>query len=134
MLELNRTRDQMGVLSKDVESAQHAFDVVSQRLSQTRIEGQADQSDIALLNPAVAPLEPSSPRLALNIVMSIFLGSMIGVGLSLLFEMQNRSVRSERDLVDALQVPVLGSIDWRAPAPKRSRLIDIPPLRRLRAP
>lgn len=133
VLELNRTRDQMGVLSKDVESAQHAFDVVSQRLSQTRIEGQADQSDIALLNPAVAPLEHSSPKLALNIVMAIFLGSMIGVGLSLLVEMQNRSVRSERDLVDALQVPVLGRIDWRAPAPKRSRLVNIAPLRRLRA-
>lgn len=133
VLELNRTRDEMGVLSKDVESAQHAFDVVSQRLSQTRIEGQADQADISVLNPAVAPLKPSSPKLALNIALALFLGSVLGLGLSLFAEMLKRCVRSERDLVEALQAPILGRINWTPPKPKRRSLIRVPPLRRLRA-
>jgi polysaccharide biosynthesis transport protein len=133
VLELNRTRDEMGVLSKDVESAQHAFDVVSQRLSQTRIEGQADQADISVLNPAVAPLKPSSPKLALNTALALFLGGVLGLGLSLLAEMLKRCVRSEHDLVEALQAPILGSINWTLPKSKLRGLIHVPPLRRLRA-
>jgi succinoglycan biosynthesis transport protein ExoP len=114
VLELNRTRDEMGVLAKDVESAQRAFDVTSQRFSQTKIEGQSDQSDISVLNPAVAPIEPSSPRIVLNVLASIFAGVVLGLGLALLAEVTNRHIRSEADLVEALDAPTLGMIDWAA--------------------
>src|SRR5207244_3146366 len=53
VLELNRARDELGVLLKDVDSAQRAFDAASQRFSQTRIEALSEQSDISVLNPAV---------------------------------------------------------------------------------
>lgn len=134
VLELNRTRDEMGVLMKDVESAQRAFDVTSQRLSQTRIEGQAEQSDIAVLNPAVSPILPAGPRVLLNTLLSIFLGTLLGVGLAIIIEMLYRRVRSENDLQDALQIPVFGSIDWKASKSprKKSMLSNILPRRRLR--
>lgn len=119
VLELNRTRDEMGVLSKDVESAQRAFDVASQRFSQTRIEGQSDQSDVAVLNPATPPIEPASPKILLNVLLSIFLGSMLGLGFALIMEMLDRRVRSEADLHDAVEVPVLGVVEWKAPKRRR---------------
>ncbi|TWI65149.1 chain length determinant protein EpsF [Pseudoduganella lurida] len=119
VLELNRTRDEMNVLSKDVESAQRAFEMASQRQSQTRIEGQSEQSDVALLNPAVAPLEASSPKVLLNVALSLFLGTLLGVGLCMLAEMFDRRVRSETDLTDIADVPVLGTINWAAPKRKR---------------
>ncbi|MDC8757603.1 chain length determinant protein EpsF [Janthinobacterium fluminis] len=120
VLELNRTRDEMGVLAKDVESAQRAFDITSQRFSQTRIEGLSEQSDIAILNPAVPPTQPTGPKVLLNTMLSLFLGTLLGVGLSLLAEMLDRRVRSNDDLAELLQIPVFGSIAWTAP--KRSRL------------
>ena len=119
VLELNRTRDEMGVLAKDVESAQRAFDVASQRFSQTRIEGQSDQSDVAVLNPATPPIEPASPKILLNVVLSLFLGTMLGVGFALVMEMLDRRVRSEADLQDAVDVPVLGLVEWKAPKRRR---------------
>lgn len=119
VLELNRTRDEMGVLAKDVESAQRAFDVTSQRFSQTRIEGQSDQSDISVLNPAVAPIAPAGPRVLLNTLLAVFLGTLLGLGLALVVEMLNRRVRSENDLREALQIPVLGVIEWNAKPARR---------------
>ncbi|HEU4816209.1 MULTISPECIES: chain length determinant protein EpsF [unclassified Janthinobacterium] len=121
VLELNRTRDEMNVLNKDVESAQRAFDVASQRFSQTKIEGQSDQSDIAVLNPAVPPIEPAGPKVLLNTVLSVFLGMLLGLGLAMLAEMLDRRVRSESDLSDSVQIPVLGSIAWNATKRPRSR-------------
>jgi len=112
VLELNRARDELGVLLKDLDSAQRAFDAASQRFSQTRIEAQSEQSDISLLNPAVAPLEPSSPRVLLNALVAVLLGTILGVGLALLLELLNRPLRSSGDLKDMLGIPVLGTIEW----------------------
>ena len=119
VLELNRARDELGVLLKDLDSAQRAFDAASQRFSQTRIEAQSEQSDISILNPAVAPTEPSGPRILLNTLASILLGTILGVGLALLLELLNRPVRSAGDVKDMLGIPVLGTIEWR-PARARS--------------
>jgi polysaccharide biosynthesis transport protein len=113
VLELNRARDELGVLLKDLDSAQHAFDAASQRFSQTRIEAQSEQSDISLLNPAVAPTEPSGPRVLLNTLVGILAGTVLGVGLALLLELLNRPVRSPSDVKDMLGIPVLGTIEWK---------------------
>ncbi|MGI4719865.1 MAG: chain length determinant protein EpsF [Janthinobacterium lividum] len=118
VLELNRTRDELGVLLKDLDSAQRAFDSASQRFSQTRIESQSEQSDISILNPAVPPTAPSGPRVLLNTLVSIVLGTILGVGLALLLELLNRPVRSAGDVKDMLGIPVLGTIEWRVKRPK----------------
>ncbi len=120
VLELNRLRDEMNVLQKDVESAQRAFDATSLRSSQTRLEGQAEQSDVAVLNPAVAPTKPAGPRVLFNTLLSIFFGSILGVGLGLLVELLDRRVRSNADLAEMLQLPVLGTLNWK-PLPKKRR-------------
>jgi len=121
VLELNRTRDELGVLLKDLDSAQRAFDAASGRFSQTRIEAQAEQSDIAVLNPAVAPAEPSGPRVLLNTLVAILLGTVLGLGLALLLELLQRPVRSGGDMQELLGIPVLGTIEWQAP-PRRGGL------------
>lgn len=132
VLELNRARDELGVLLKDVDSAQRALDAASQRFSQTRIEAQSEQSDVAILNPAVAPIEPAAPRILLNTLVSILIGTVLGVGLAMLLELLNRPIRSPSDLKDMLGIPVLGTIDWTAAPRRRGVRALIAPRRRLR--
>jgi chain length determinant protein EpsF len=132
VLELNRARDELGVLLKDLDSAQRAFDSASQRFSQTKIEAQSEQSDISILNPAVAPLEPSGPRVLFNTLVSILLGTVLGLGISLLIEMLNRPIRSISDMKDVLGIPVLGTIEWKHPRPRGAGLNALMGPRRLR--
>lgn len=110
VLILNKQRDELNVLRRDIESAQRAFEAVSMRASQTNLESQTNQTNISVLNPASAPSVPSKPRVLLNILVSIFLGTLLGVGLALMLELMNRRVRSADDLAEALNMPVLGSI------------------------
>ena len=131
VLTLNRTRDELNVLQKDVESAQRAFDATTQRLSQTRMEGQSEQSDVAILNPAVAPIEPAAPRMLLNTVLSVMLGGVLGMAFGLVVEFMDRRVRSTGDLANVADIPVLGNISWAPPKP-RSRLATLLAPRRLR--
>jgi chain length determinant protein EpsF len=132
VLQLNRQRDEMNVLNKDVESAQRAFDNASQRSSQTRIEGGNDQSDVSVLNPAVAPIEPAGPRVVLNTVLSLLLGGMLGIGIAMLSEMFDRRVRSEADLAEVVRIPVLATIDWNPPRQRRFGLPHLHAPRTLR--
>ena len=132
VLELNRNRDELSVLVKDVESAQRAFDAASQRFSQTSIEGQSEQSDISVLNPAMAPSGAAGPRVLLNTSLALFLGAVLGLAFALLTEMLDRRVRSHADMAGVLQVPVLGVLDWDTPRRPRYGAIGGMMPRRLR--
>lgn len=131
VLELNRARDELGPLLKDLDSAQRAFDAASGRFSQTRIEAQSEQSDIALLNPATAPMQPSGPRVLLNTLVAFVLGTVLGLGLALLLELLNRPIRSAADMKDLLGIPVLGTIAWKRAPGRAGRLGALMAPRRL---
>ncbi|MBC7755464.1 MAG: chain length determinant protein EpsF [Bdellovibrio sp.] len=110
VLELNLSRDELSVLQRDVENAQHAVDSASQRLTQTTMEGGSNQADIAVLNPAIAPQRKISPRITLNLILATFLGTLLGVAAGLLTEMRDRRLRSREDISELLDLPVLAII------------------------
>jgi capsular polysaccharide biosynthesis protein len=99
----------MNVVAKDVEVTQADYNNINQRLSQTTLESQTHQTDVAILTPAYEPEEPSKPKILLNIIASIFLGGMLGMAVALLMELIDRRVRSEHDLAD-IGIPVLGGL------------------------
>jgi uncharacterized protein involved in exopolysaccharide biosynthesis len=110
VLELRRQRDGISVLSREVEGAQRTFDAALQRFNQINMESQFNQTNIAILSKATEPIEPSRPKLVLNLVLSVIVGSLLGVGLALLLEIVDRRVRTEDDLREGLGMPVLGSL------------------------
>jgi uncharacterized protein involved in exopolysaccharide biosynthesis len=111
VLKLNRTRDQLAVLEKDVETAQKAIDAATERFNQTSMEAQANQGDVAILTSAEAPGSPSSPKILLNILLSLFVGGFLAIGLGLIAEMMDRRVRSSNDISELLNVPVVALIN-----------------------
>lgn len=110
VLQLNKQRDEIQLLRSELESAQRQFETVSARASQTNIESQTSQTNISLLNPATVPADPSKPKVLLNVAVSIFLGTLLGVGLALVLELINRRVRSAEDLSDLPNLPMLGQL------------------------
>ena len=108
VLRMKAVRDEGAVLMRDVESAQRAFESITQRFTQTSLESQTTQSNINLLTAASPPLEPSSPKVVLNSLLSIFIGTLLAVGAALLLEIRDRRVRNVEDVVAALGLPVIG--------------------------
>lgn len=112
VLDLNVARDELAVLNREVESAQRAYDNAAQRLAQTSMEGQSNQSDVSLLTTAIPSTHAASPNLLFNAGLSAALGLMLGAALALVVEVVARRVRCVDDLVIALRAPVLGEIAW----------------------
>jgi chain length determinant protein EpsF len=110
ILDLKRRHDQLEIMDHDVAAAQHAYDVASQRASEVRLQGQLDQSNIAILNPAVVPLKAWRPKLWLNALVGIVLGGSLAIGLILIAELRNRRVHSRDDLVQGAGLLVLAEM------------------------
>jgi chain length determinant protein EpsF len=110
VLLLNKQRDELNVMRRDIESAQHTFELLSQRASQANIESHANQTNISVLNPAVAPQDASKPRVLLNTLVAIILGALLGLTAALVMELTHRRIRSVEDLLEALDIPSLGSV------------------------
>lgn len=125
VLKSNRMRDEFSVLQKDVETAQKAMDNVTQRFSQTTIEAQSEHNDIAILSAAMQPGSAYTPKIPLNIALSLFIGTVLGIGFGLIAELLDRRIRSSDDIAELLMVPVI-SISHRRHAVTGPKLLSAP--------
>ncbi len=118
MLGLKGNRNEFNVLRRDVESAERAYDTAMQRAVTSQVDSRANHTNVSVLNPAIAPGRPASPKLGLNVALSVIVGVMLGLGMVMLLEKADGRVRSIGDLEDAWKVPVLGELrPWKALSP-----------------
>lgn len=116
VLELKHGRNELGVLMRNVETAQKAYETASQRAVVNQVESRASQTNISKLDAAAVPTRPARPRLLLNLVLAMGVGTMLGLGLAILLELLDRRVRSAADLANDWNVPVLASLNSLPPA------------------
>lgn len=107
VLDLKQQRDQLALLQRDVDTAQKALDVLTQRATQTNIESGIHHSNVSIVTPATVPAEPSRPRPVLNIAVGSIFGLVLGLLAAVTLEGLQRPVRSSEDLLEAVGVPVL---------------------------
>ena len=117
VLGLKETRDQGAVLQRDVDNAQHSYDLVYNRASQTNLESQNRQSNATVISQATTPSTPSSPKLASVLVMGIVGALGLGLGTALLLEQFDKRMRTTSDAFDFLGIPVIGIM----PSPTMNR-------------
>lgn len=127
VLALNSARDELSVLSNEMENAKHAYEMASQRLTQTSLEAQSTQSDISVLTAATVPRLPDSPRLLLNLLVALVVGSILGIAAAIAMELLDHRVRAPEDLAQLFGLPLLGVIE-------KSQAISHGPQRRLGGP
>lgn len=111
ILELKRQRDEISVLLREVDTEQKAFDAISQRMAQSKLESESIQTNISILTPASEPLTPSKPLLRKNLVVAAFVGTLLGIVMALMIEFRHRRVRSAADLAQFLELPVLAELE-----------------------
>ncbi|HEX5539875.1 MAG TPA: chain length determinant protein EpsF [Methylophilaceae bacterium] len=119
ILDLKNERDAAAVLLNDVANAQKAYDAVSQRYTQTNLQGQSDQTNVSILTPAIAPLGPSSPLPVLYTLIAAAVGIVLGIAMAFTMEMLDRRVRVASDIEQNLGLPVLAELSQQQSAVTR---------------
>jgi polysaccharide biosynthesis transport protein len=82
---------------------------------QTETSSSADMNELAVSNVRVVdvaevPTRKSSPKILMNILLSILTGLALGVGLAFFFEYLDKSVKNPEEMVQAAGIPSIGLI------------------------
>ena len=108
VLKLKTVRDEIGMLQREVDNAQRVYDAVVARLTTNNLESQNTLSNAYVLDAAMPPTDPSSPKVMKNMVFAVVLGGMFALAAGLFVEFLNRKVRSLEDVSKGLGLPVIG--------------------------
>jgi polysaccharide biosynthesis transport protein len=112
VISLIAERDEIAVLTQDVEAAKRIYDSVLQRGNQLDLEKQTDQANVSILSSAVEPTthtKPDTPKL-LGMTLAAAFGAAFAAAVAV--EFLNRKVRVIEDIMIE-DVPVLGVIERR---------------------
>ncbi|WP_342560324.1 Wzz/FepE/Etk N-terminal domain-containing protein [Psychrobacillus sp. FSL W7-1457] len=93
---------------------QKAVDIANKtaEVFQTQIKTLMQVNNVSVLTPAVLGDNPTpvKPDPMLNMAIAAVIGMMLGVGLAFLLEYLDTTVKTEEDIEEILQLPVLGLI------------------------
>lgn len=109
ILSLRTGVDAAAVLQRELDTAQKAYDTVADRFNQSNLESKSTQTNISVLTPAVEPINPSSPKVLLNLAAAAVVGLILGIVAALLLELRDRRIRSAED-IEYMGMPVLVTV------------------------
>lgn len=110
VMRMKQSRDEAAVLEREVESTRLAYQNLMQRQIQVSLESRTDRSNASLLEAAAPPSRPSGPRVLLNTLVALVLGSILALATAMFKEWRDRRFRTLDDAEDVLKVRVLGVI------------------------
>ena len=110
VMEFNRSRDELSVLHKDVDTAQKAYEAVAERASQSNLQALTNQTNVQRLATAVVPLEAKGPTAKVALGLAAVAALLLALAGAVLAELLTRRVRSADDLSLATQLPILATV------------------------
>jgi succinoglycan biosynthesis transport protein ExoP len=101
---------QYHILQHDAESNKQLYDGLLQKLKEAGITAGLRSSNIRVVDPALAPSYPSRPQKTRNILLGLLVGLVGGVGLALLREYLDNTVKSPDDIEALTGLPSLAVV------------------------
>jgi capsular polysaccharide biosynthesis protein len=101
----------ISVTSKSAEQAMNIANQLAKSLKEVSLNVKK-MDNVSILDAALLPTSPASPRPMLNTAIAFFLGLMVSVGLVFLLEYLDSTVKAQDDIEKLLGVPVIGVIPY----------------------
>lgn len=101
---------QFAMISRDVESERRLYETLLQKVDEVGLQTAMRTNTISVVDPAVAPGAPYSPKTLMSIAIGLFLGSCIGLAFSFIRLRADRSLHGPGEAAYHLQLRELGVI------------------------
>jgi len=98
------------ILKRQAEANKAMYDGLLTKLKEANIEAGLKSSNIHIVDPAMIPSTPSRPAKARNIALSFLVGLVGGVGLALLREYLDNTVKTPDDIETLARLPSLAVV------------------------
>jgi succinoglycan biosynthesis transport protein ExoP len=101
---------QYSILKRDADSNKQLYDGMLQKLKEAGITAGLRSSNIRVVDPALIPGGPSRPNKTRNVMLSILVGLIGGIGLALLREYLDNTVKTPDDIETLARLPSLAVV------------------------
>jgi succinoglycan biosynthesis transport protein ExoP len=98
------------ILEHDADSNKQLYDGLLQKLKEAGITAGLRTSNIRVVDPALVPTAPAGPQKTRNIVLSVLVGLVGGIGLALFREYLDNTVKSPDDIESLAGLPSLAVV------------------------
>ena len=100
---------QYNIYQREADTNRQLYDSLLQRYKEIGVAG-VSANNIAVIDRAEPPAEPSSPNLLLNLVLALIGGSLAALGLVFVLEHAQEGLNDPTKVRDQLGIPLLGSV------------------------
>jgi uncharacterized protein involved in exopolysaccharide biosynthesis len=105
---------QQSTLEGQLKTKQEFYNLLNSRVQEGEVTSAGIRMPLVrVIEPATVEGDPVRPRKALNLVLGLVVGLFAGTGLALFLEYLRRAIRTPNDVMEHLQLPVLGMIPRR---------------------
>jgi len=111
---LSDSSTKYSTLESELGTQRELYTLLLKTVQEQDIAQTIQPASVLIVQKAAVPLLPVRPRKAINIVVGLVLGFVTGSGLALALEAFRRTIRSPRDVVRELGLPVVGMIPRRS--------------------
>jgi succinoglycan biosynthesis transport protein ExoP len=119
---------QYNILKRDAEADKALYDGLLTKLKEAGISSALQSSNIRIVDPAMIPSTPARPAKGRNITLAFLVGIAGGIGLALIREYMDNTVKTPDDIESLSRLPSLAVVpafqDSDGDAPKRRSLAD----------
>ena len=123
-LDLRRRSIQYNIFQQEVDTNRVLYDGLLQRFKEIGVAGGVGVNNIVVVDPADIPQKPSSPRLLLNLAISLLLGLGMGVAGAFALEQMDEAITDPTEVQRRLGLPLLGSVPKVENATPSEALLD----------
>ncbi len=110
LLTLNQQGVQYNILRREFETSRELYDGMLQRLKEIGIAAGIQENNVALIDGALPVGRPYLPNTQRNIVMALAIGIALAVGLAVMLEFLDTTIRRVEDLEKLVRRPVIGLV------------------------
>jgi polysaccharide biosynthesis transport protein len=101
---------QYNILKREADTNKQLYDGMLQKLKEAGITAGLRSSNIRVVDPALIPGGPSRPNKSRNVMLSILVGLIGGIGLALLREYLDNTVKTPDDIETLARLPSLAVV------------------------
>ena len=115
VLDLNDRATQYSIMAREVETNKAIYQSLLQRAKEIESMVGVSTSNIQIVNRADVPLKAVKPKVKLNLLFSLLIGLLSGIGCAFLAEHFADTVINPNEISDRFHIPLLGTIPLAKP-------------------
>lgn len=115
---------EMKQLEREVETNRHLYETFLARFKEADVADEYDVPNARIIDRAMTPTTPFQPNRKRIVIISVFVGLAIGIGLAFLRDHLDSSFKTKEDVENHLGLPVIGLLPLMKSGPMKRKSIE----------